>query len=211
MFTTHSVVNGAVHAFIDACRSLSGRFNIREKRPVIGHSNFMTESAVQQVAKLGIPVDIQPAWLYLDGRTLAHHFGDERLAWFQPLSALFAAGAIAGGGSDHMQKLGSFRSINFYNPWMGMWVAMTRTARWLEQPLHSEHALTREQAIRYYTVNNAYLFFAEDELGSLERGKLADFIVLADDILTCPEDEIRRIEVERTYVGGKLVYQRNRD
>jgi predicted amidohydrolase YtcJ len=94
---------------------------------------------------------------------------------------------------------------------MGMWVAMTRTARWLEQPLHSEHALTRKQAIRYYTVNNAYLFFAEDELGSLESGKLADFIVLADDILTCPEDEIRQIEVERTYVGGKLVYQRNRD
>lgn len=207
-FTTHSVGNGAVHAFIDACRSLSDRFDIREKRPVIGHSNFMTESAVQQVAELGIPVDIQPAWLYLDGRTLEHHFGYERLAWFQPLRALFAAGAIAGGGSDHMQKLGSLRSINFYNPWMGMWVAMTRTARWLDKPLHPEHALTREQAIRYYTVNNAYLFFAEEELGSLEPGRLADFIVLSDDILTCPLEQIPEMKVDQTYVGGRLVFQR---
>ena len=157
---------------------------------------------------MGILVDIQPAWLHLDGRTLEHHFGYDRMSWFQPLRALFAAGAIAGGGSDHMQKLGSFRSINFYNPWMGMWVAMTRTARWLDKPLHPEHALSRVEAIRYYTINNAYLLFAEKELGSLEHGKLADFIVLEEDILTCPIDRIRKMKVEQTYVGGKLVFQR---
>jgi len=207
-FMAHSVGDGAVTAFINSCAQLRGRFNIREKRPVICHSNFMTEDAVRRVADMGILVDIQPAWLYLDGRTLEHHFGYDRMSWFQPLRALFAAGAIAGGGSDHMQKLGSFRSINFYNPWMGMWVAITRTARWLDNPLHPEHALSRVEAIRYYTVNNAYILFAEKELGSLEPGKLADFIVLEEDILTCPIDRIREMKVEQTYVGGRLVHQR---
>lgn len=207
-FTTHSVGDGAVTAFINACERLSDRYDIRQKRPVIGHSNFMTEDAVRRVADLGIPVDIQPAWLHLDGRTLEHHFGYERLGWFQPLRALFAAGAIAGGGSDHMQKLGSFRSINFYNPWMGMWVAMTRNARWLDRPLHPEHALSRVEAIRYYTINNAYLLFAEQQLGSLEPDKLADFIVLEEDLLTCPVEQIPQIKVVQTYVGGKLVFER---
>jgi hypothetical protein len=49
--------------------------------------------------------------------------------------------------------------------------------------------------------------FAENEKGSLEKGKLADFVVLKKDILTCPLEEIRRMEVERTYLGGKLMYQ----
>jgi hypothetical protein len=207
-FTAHSVGDGAVHAFIDACAALGSRFNLRELRPVIGHSNFMSEEAVWRVAELGIPVDIQPAWLHLDGRTLTNHFGYERMAWFQPLRALFAAGAVAGGGSDHMQKLGSRRSINFYDPWLGMWVAMTRQARWLDRPLHPEHALSRVEAIRFYTINNAYLLQAEKDLGSLEPGKLADFIVLSKDILTCPLDRVPDIQVESTWVGGRQVWQR---
>ena len=105
-----------------------------------------------------------------------------------------------------MQKIGSLRSINFYDPWKAMWVAMTRTARWLDEPLHPEHALSREQVIRFYTINNAYLMFAEDRLGSLEAGKLADFIVLSRDIMTCPLEQIQDMQVERTYLGGKLVY-----
>jgi predicted amidohydrolase YtcJ len=205
-FTAHCVGDGAVHAFIDACEILSERFDVASKRPVICHSNFMSEEAVGRAASMGIPVDIQPAWLYLDGRTLHHHFGYERLAWFQPLKAIFEAGGVVGGGSDHMQKIGSIRSINFYDPWMAMWVAMTRTARWLDEPLHTEHALSREEVIRFYTINNAYLFLAEDKLGSLETGKLADFIVLSDDILSCSPEQIRNMKVERTYLGGELVY-----
>ena len=208
-FMAHCVGDGAVHAFINACEILSNRFDIAAKRPVICHSNFMSEEAVKRAAAMGIPVDIQPAWLYLDGRTLHHHFGYERLAWFQPLKAIFEAGGIVGGGSDHMQKIGSIRSINFYDPWMAMWVALTRTARWLEEPLHPEHALSREEVIRFYTINNAYLLFAEDQVGSLEAGKLADIIVLSDDILNCSLEQVRNMRVERTYLGGKLVHQKD--
>ncbi len=206
-YMAHSVGDGAVHAFIDACASLSDQFDIRKKRPVICHSNFMSEEAVRRVAELGICVDIQPAWLNHDGRTLHHHFGYERLSWFQPLRSLFAYGAMAGGGSDHMQKIGSLRSINFYDPWRAMWVTMKRRAKWLDKPIHPEQALSRVEAIRFYTINNAYLFFAEDERGSLEPGKLADFIIISDDILTCPVDQIKDIKVLKTYLGGKVVYE----
>ena len=112
-------------------------------------------------------------------------------------------------GSDHMQKIGSVRSINPYNPFLGMWITLARQPRWTDQPLHPEQRISREQAIRLYTTNNAYLTFQEKEKGSLEEGKLADLIVLDRDILTCPIDEIRNIGVEQTYLGGKLVYRRH--
>jgi predicted amidohydrolase YtcJ len=146
-------------------------------------------------------------WLYLDTRTLAKQFGTERLRYFQPLKSLFEAGVIVGGGSDHMQKIGSLRAINMYNPFLGMATAITRKARWYDGALHLEEALTREQALRFYTINNAYLMFSEDKLGSLEPGKLADFVVLDRDLLTCPEDQIVGTRAMRTYVGGKLVFK----
>jgi hypothetical protein len=72
--------------------------------------------------------------------------------------------------------------------------------------LHPEQRISREQAIRLYTINNAYLTFEEKEKGSLEPGKLADFIVLDRDILTCPIEEVKSIRVEQTYLGGKPVW-----
>ncbi|MEO8428035.1 MAG: amidohydrolase family protein, partial [Verrucomicrobiota bacterium] len=113
------------------------------------------------------------------------------------------------GGSDHMQKIGSLRSINPYNPFLGMWVTMTRQARWYDGKLHPEEALTREQAIRFYTTNNAYLQFKEKEIGSIEPGKFADLVVLDTDLLTCPVDDIRNAQALRTYLNGKLIFSRD--
>jgi predicted amidohydrolase YtcJ len=87
-----------------------------------------------------------------------------------------------------------------------MATAITRTARWYDRPLHPEEAITRQQAIRFYTINNAWLLFKEEKLGSLEPGKLADFVILDTDLLTCPPDRIARAKVLRTYVDGKLVF-----
>ena len=122
------------------------------------------------------------------------------------MRSLFEAGAVAGGGSDHMQKIGSLRSVNPYNPFLGMATAITRQAKQYEGRLHAEEALTREQAIRFYTINNARILGCDEKLGSLEPGKLADLIVLDRDLLTCPDDQIAATRVLRTYVGGKLVY-----
>ena len=99
------------------------------------------------------------------------------------------------------------RSINPYNPFFGMWTTMKRQPRWTDSVIHPEQRLTRVEAIRLYTINNAFITFTENEKGSLETGKLADLIILDRDILTCPLDEVKDIEVERTYLGGEMVYQ----
>jgi predicted amidohydrolase YtcJ len=207
-FTAHSVGDGAVHALIDAYERISTQdFPVRDKRPCITHCNFMSAEAIERMAKIGIVADLQPAWLFLDGKTLLKQFGDDRTAYFQPYRTLADSGVIVGGGSDHMQRIGSLRSVNPYNPFLGMSVAISRLPRGMEQPLHPEQAITRLEAIRLYTLNNAYLTFEEDRKGSIEKGKLADFIVLDRDILDCPLDQIASTRVLETYVGGKMVYR----
>ena len=207
-FTAHTVGDGAVHALLDVYEELSATLPVRQMRHCITHSNFMSAESVAKAVDLGVIPLVQPAWLYLDTRTLVGHFGYERLRYFQPLHSIFAAGGLAAGGSDHMQKVGSLRSINPYDPFLGMWTAITRRARWYEGQLHPEEALTREQAIRFYTIHCAQAMFQEKFAGSLEKGKRADFIVVDTDLLVCDVDAIRSAQVLRTYLDGRLVYQR---
>ncbi len=151
-FTAHSVGDGAVHALLDAYEEVNKEAPVAPTRPCITHSNFMSREAIERAARLGVVVDIQPAWLYLDTRTLAAHFGYDRLRYFQPLASLFQAGVIAGGGSDHMQKIGSLRAINPYHPFLAMEVAISRRAKGYDQagsipkkpsPAHRQSAFTR--------------------------------------------------------------------
>src|SRR5690348_10352663 len=191
-FTAHSVGDGAVHLLLDTYEQLERELppgTLQATRPCITHCNFVHPNDVKRFHALGVSADIQPVWLYLDSRTLLAQFGNERLSRFQPLRNLLAAGALLGGGSDHMQKLGPRRSINPYDPFLGIATAVTRQPRWVDQPLHPEQALSREQAIRMYTTANAWLLFKERQVGSLEPGKFADFIVIDRDVLTCPPDQ----------------------
>ncbi len=205
-FTSHSVGDGAVHALIAAYERVNQEFPVRPQRPCITHCNFMSPEAIERMAKAGIVADLQPAWLERDGATLRKQFGDPRLRFFQPYKSLFEAKVTVGGGSDHMQKIGGLRSINPYNPWWGMWVTLVRQPRWTEEPLHPEERLTREQALRLYTINNAFLTFEEKNRGSLEAGKLADFAIVDRDFLTCPLDQVKDIRVERTFLAGRQVH-----
>ena len=209
-FTAHAVGDGAVETLVNAyARIAEEHFPVRDKRPCVTHCNFMSEDAIEKMARHGIVCDLQPAWLFLDGSTLTHHFGNERLTWFQPYKTLFEKEIRVGGGSDHMQKIGSLRAVNPYNPFFGMWIALTREPRWMDGPLHPEQRISRKQAIRLYTINNAFLTFEEKEKGSIEAGKLADLVVIDRDILTCDEGEIRDIKVKQTWLGGEIVFDRD--
>ena len=205
-FTAHSVGDGAVKLLLDTYDEVDKDTQLRESRPCITHCNFMTPESIAQAARLGAVIDMQPIWFHLDGATLLKQFGNERMNRFQPLRALFDAKVTVGGGSDHMQKIGSLRSINPYNPWLAMWIAVERKCRYLAEPLHPEGGLTREEAIQLYTINNAKILFLDKELGSLEVGKRADFIILDRDILACPLDDLKTTQVLSTWLDGKLIW-----
>lgn len=205
-FTGHVVGDAAVTELVRAYSRVNTEFSIKETRPALTHANFMTASVIETMAEVGIVADIQPAWLYLDARNLVNHFGPDRLRYFQPLRSLFDAGVTIGGGSDHWHRLDRDTATNPFNPFLGMWITLTRSPQSYEGTINSSEALTREQALRFYTTNNAYLLFMEESIGSLEAGKYADMIVIDRDILTCDLADIKHTKVLQTYLSGNLVY-----
>jgi predicted amidohydrolase YtcJ len=147
-FTAHSQGDAAVDAMVDTYERINrDDFPVRDRRPSITHASFMSAEAIAKMKALGVVANMQPAWLYLDGVTLRQHFGLERLTYFHPYKTLFDQGVTVGGGSDHMQKIGSLRSINPYNPFLAMWTTIARLPRGADTPLRPEQSLTREQAI----------------------------------------------------------------
>ncbi len=206
-FTAHSVGDGAVALLLDVYEQTAADLpQLSGTRPCITHCNFMLPQSIAKAAQLGVVIDLQPIWFHLDGHTLLKQFGSARMTRFQPLRALFDAGIPVGGGSDHMQKIGSLRAINPYNPWLGMWIAIGRRCQSLDEPLHPQNGLNRREALQMYTINNAKVLFLEDECGSLETGKRADFIVVDRDILECPLDDLPRTEVLETWLDGRRVF-----
>jgi predicted amidohydrolase YtcJ len=94
------------------------------------------------------------------------------------------------------------------DPIPNFYCAVTRRSKKDGVPFHPEQAMTREEALKSYTWNNAYAIFSEDELGSLKVGKRADITVLSQDLLTVPEGKIPATQVVYTIVGGKVAYQK---
>lgn len=204
----HCVGDGALSTLLAAMATADRALpsgTLRRVRPGICHGNFMYPEAFETMVRLGAVVDMQPVWLYLDGATLRDHFGDERLTWFQPYRTLYDKKVPIGGGSDHMLKIHPNRAINLYNPFLGISTMLTRTARGADTPIHPEQRITRMEAIRFYTIESAYILRSEADRGSIEPGKFADFIVLDRDITACPLNEIGDIHVEETWVGGTAV------
>jgi predicted amidohydrolase YtcJ len=203
----HCTGGGAVDMLLKAYEEADALRPIRPQRSCIVHGNFFTPEAIEKCAELGIIADCQPAWFYKDADAMKHILGADRVKNFLPLRSLFDAGVIVNGGSDHMVKFDSYRSVNPYNPFLGMWTAIARQTE-RGTIIEPSQALTREQALRMYTIHNAYGTFEEDLKGSLEPGKLADLILISTDYLTCPVADIRDIQVEMTLLGGKIVYRR---
>lgn len=106
-----------------------------------------------------------------------------------------------------MVKWDANASINPYNPFLGMWAMISRKTE-RGSVVNASEAITREEALKIYTINNAFASFEESIKGSIEPGKLADLAVLTNDYLSCPEDEIKDIEAFITIAGGEIVYSK---
>ena len=161
------------------------------------------------MSELGVYADMQPAWFYKDADAMEYILGEKRIETFHPYRSLIDAGVIINGGSDHMVKLDATTSTNPYNPFLAMWTMITRTTERGTVIMPSE-AISREQALKIYTINNAYASFEESLKGSIEPGKVADMAVLTDDLLTCSVDQIKNIKSDLTLMGGKVVYSSGR-
>jgi predicted amidohydrolase YtcJ len=203
--TAHTAGEAAMDELLKAYAHADRAVGIRGRRWLITHANFTSAENLKRCAGLGVGADLQPAWLWEDTRTLLKVLGPERMAWFHPYRKWLDAGLTIGGGSDHMIRTDPTGSTNPWDPWLGIWITVTRRAKDVGV-LNPDQRLTRAEAIRFYTINNARLHFEEHDKGSIEPGKLADLILVDRDPLTCPEDDLKATKVLWTMVGGKVVF-----
>jgi hypothetical protein len=152
-------------------------------------------------------VDVQPGWLHFDVPALKRVFGLENMRYFFPLRSYIDRGIIVAGGSDHMIGHDKNNAVNAFNPFFNMWASITRQTREGEV-IYPQEKVTRQEALKMWTIWAAYLQFGEKSRGSLEPGKYADLVVIDREFLNCPEDEIRRIQPVATVVNGRVVFGR---
>ncbi|MCI0387758.1 MAG: amidohydrolase [Acidobacteria bacterium] len=204
--TAHATGGGALDVLLDAYEAADRERSIRDRRFTVTHGNFPNEEAIARATKLGVVFDCQPMWHHLDAPVIKDVLGAERMKYFLPFRSMFDAGLIVAGGSDHMVRSDPRLATNPYHPFFGMWMAITRQAV-DGTVINPEQRIDRQEALRMWTLNAAYLSFEEKMKGSIEPGKLADLIVITKDFLSCTPDEIKEIETLLTVVGGKVVYR----
>jgi predicted amidohydrolase YtcJ len=205
--SAHTQGGGAIDLFLDTMEALDREKPIAPTRSHLIHASFQSPEAIARMKRLGIAADVQAAWLYCDAPALEKVFGYDGLRYFFPLRSYLDAGVHVAGGSDHMIGYDKNRAVNPYNPFHGMWVSITRKTN-RGRVIHPEERVTREEALKTYTIWAAWRLFAENTLGSIEPGKLADLVVLDRDYLTCPEDDILAIEPAMVVQEGKIVFQK---
>jgi hypothetical protein len=135
--------------------------------------------------------------LYLAGPSLVRYWGLRRAAWVTPVRAYLDHGIQVAAGTD--------ASVVPYPPLWTIYHFVTRDTI-TGGVLGADQKITRQEALCLSTIDNAYLTFEEKTKGSIEPGKWADFVVLAEDILTVPDQRIEKMKVLMTVVGGKTVF-----
>lgn len=205
--TSHVQGGSAIDILLDVFERLDKDKPIAPTRSHVMHGSFMSPDALQRMKRMGIVADVQPHWLHLDVPALRRVFGLDNMRWFFPLRSMIDMGIVTAGGSDHMIGYDKDKAVNPFNPFYGMWMAITR--RTTEgQVVYPEECVTREQALKMFTIWPAYMIFDEKVKGTIEKGKFADLTVIDRDYFKCPEDEIREIQPVLTIVGGHVRYRK---
>ena len=132
--------------------------------------------------------------------------GEDRLKNFIGLADWSKGGLKVAINSDHMHGIDPNKSLNPFNPFLAMYVAVTRRTE-SGRVIGPEQRISRERALRMATIDAAYLSFDEKRKGSIEVGKLGDLVLLSDDLLTCDTDRIKDIQALVTLVGGEVVHE----
>ncbi|MDA0281499.1 MAG: amidohydrolase [Proteobacteria bacterium] len=193
----HAIGDAAIELVVATLANALTRNPREDHRTYLNHFSMRpSDETMETMAEHGIHITQQPNFTYtLEGRYVANLEG-WRLEHNNPVRSPM----------DHGIHVAISSDILPIGPLVGIYAAVTRKGM-SGRVFGADEAITIEEAIAGYTIKGAYLGFEEDLKGSLEPGKLADMVVLSDDILTIDPEEIMGIEIEQTYVGGELVYQ----
>ena len=204
----HVTGDAGVDAVLDAYEAALKEQPGGDRRHTVIHGYFVHPETAARAARLGVLVDTQPAWYYKDASTLASALGRERLAHFIGLNTLRKAGVDVAINTDHMYGLDRDDALNPFNPFLTMYAASTRRTE-SGEVIGPDEAVSRQEALRMMTSAAAKFSFDEKSRGSIEAGKLADFVVLDTDFLASTPDQLRTTRPDLTAIAGRVVYERS--
>ncbi|GED17731.1 amidohydrolase [Aneurinibacillus migulanus] len=199
---THAIGDGAILQAINTYEKVLKENPLKDHRWRIEHFQIANADEIKRIAELGIIPSMQPVHATSDKNMAEDRVGPERIKYAYAWRKTIDAGSHIVGGSD--------APVELVNPFHGLYAAVTRMDRdgnpdggW-----YPEEKMTREEALQAFTIWAAEGSFEEKLKGSLEAGKLADFIVIDKDPMKCPEEQLKDITVLTTVVGGEVVYKK---
>jgi len=198
---THAIGDAANRAVLNAYEQAEKEVpDAHDPRLRIEHAQVLAPEDIPRFAKLGVIASMQPTHCTSDMAWAEQRLGPERVKYAYAWRSVKDSGA-------HLPLSSDFPGETL-NPFYGIYAAITRQDPQGNPPggWQPEQRLTREEALRGYTLEAAYGEFQENNKGSLEKGKLADLTVVSKDITKIPPAEILSVQVLKTFVGGKVVY-----
>ena len=184
---------------IDLYDEVDREISLKGRRWVIGHIDSLTPRDIEKIVRMGLVITSHTnRYVFKEGHLLQKKLPPERHREITPMRDLIDAGVNVGLVTDNVPS-------SMFWP---IWEVVARMNRVTHEPVAPEQALTRAEALRCATINNAYLTFDEEKKGSLEPGKLADLAVLSADPLGVEEIAIRDITALMTMVGGNVVHEK---
>lgn len=196
----HAIGDKGIRTLLDIYERVEKENGPRDRRFRIEHLQHIHPADIPRLKQLGVIASMQPYHAIDDGRFAEKYIGYERCKTTYAFKSLMDAGATVAFGSDWF--------VAPPTPLEGIYAAVTRRTLDDKNPdgWVPEQKISVEQALQAYTINGAYASYEEKIKGSLEAGKLADFVVLDKDITTIDPVQIRDVKVLRTVVGAKVVY-----
>lgn len=199
---THAIGDRANSEVIDYYQESVDQNPNWDRRLRIEHAQHLKDNDIKRMKRLNIIASMQPAQLYDDGVWTISKIGEGRLKNTHAVKTLIDNGIKVCLGSDW--------TVTPFNVLHGIWTAVTRQTKDGKNPTGwiPEERVSVEEAVKGYTLNAAYASFEENIKGTIEEGKLADFVVLDKNIFEIKPDEINDTEVDMTVMGGRILFAR---
>ena len=197
---THAIGDAGISAILDIYAEIEKAHGARDRRWRIEHAQHMAARDFDRFAQLHVIASVQPYHAIDDGRWAEGRIGHDRATRTYAFRTFLDHGVRLALGTDW--------NVAPLNPMLTLYAATTRATLDGKNPQgwFPEQKLTIKEAIEAYTMGSAYAEFQENEKGSITVGKLADMVLLSDDVLSIDPAKIREIKVLKTWVGGKMTY-----